>query len=84
MYYNLLFLTLLLAPLFVYSGKEIVKIDREIELNTDNSIIIRGEINDKMATEFVFDLNSQKIEKRLVCFLGHKWRVGGCWKQDSI
>ena len=69
MYYNLLFLTLLLTPLFVYSGKEIVKIDREIELNTGNSIIIRGEINDKMATEFVFDLNRRKSKKDLYIFL---------------
>ena len=69
MYYNILVLTLLLAPLLVYSGKEIVKMDKEIALNSDNSIIIRGEINDKMATDFVLDINRRKTKKDLYVYL---------------
>lgn len=69
MYYNIFAISLLLVPLFVFSAKEIVKMDKEIELNTDNSLFIRGEINEKMATDFVFDVNKRKSKKNMYVFL---------------
>jgi ATP-dependent protease ClpP protease subunit len=69
MLYNIFVLAFLIAPLFVLSSKEVVKTDKEIELNVDNSLFIRGEIDEKMATEFVFDVNKRKSKKNMYVFL---------------
>jgi ATP-dependent protease ClpP protease subunit len=47
----------------------VTKTETEIELNQDNTLLIRGEINDKLATEFVFDVNKRKIKSDLFVFL---------------
>ena len=69
MYYNIFVLSLLFAPMFIFSSKEVVKMNKDIELTIDNSLLIRGEINDKMATEFVFDVNKRKLKKNMYVFL---------------
>ena len=72
MYFNILFATLLFSPLLVLSLDQcsaVTKTETEIELNQDNTLLIRGEINDKLATEFVFDVNKRKIKSDLFVFL---------------
>lgn len=73
MYYNILLTTLLLtAPLLGYTLDKcsaIVTTETEIELNQDNTLLIRGEINDKSATEFVFEVNKRKKKTDLYVYL---------------
>lgn len=43
--------------------------EKQITLDTNNTIMIRGEINDKLATDFIFDLNKRENKKDLFVFL---------------
>ena len=43
--------------------------EKHIALDLNNTIMIRGEINEKTATDFVFDLNSRENKKNLFVFL---------------
>ena len=72
MYLNILLTTLLFSPLFILSLEQcsaVTKTETEIELNQDNTLLIRGEINDKSATEFVFEVNKRKNKSNLFVFL---------------
>tara|TARA_B100001287_G_scaffold270997_1_gene270592 strand:+ start:1930 stop:2667 length:738 start_codon:yes stop_codon:yes gene_type:complete len=72
MYFNVFLVSLLFSPFLVFSLDQcsaIIKTETEIELNQDNTILIRGEINDKSATEFVFDVNKRKKKSELYVFL---------------
>lgn len=72
MYFNILFTALLFSPLLIYSIDQcsaVTKTETEIELNPDNTLLIRGEINDKSATEFVFEVNKRNKKSDLYVFL---------------
>ena len=72
MYFNILFATLLFSPILILSFEQcsaVTKTETEIELNQDNTLLLRGEINDKSATEFVFDVNKRKNKSNLYVFL---------------
>ena len=43
--------------------------EKQIALTTENVISIRGEINEKLATEFIFDLNKRENKDNLFVFL---------------
>jgi ATP-dependent protease ClpP protease subunit len=55
--------TLLFCSAFVYTSA------KPIFLDTNNTLLLRGEINEKLATEFVYDLNSRKKKDNLYVFL---------------
>jgi ATP-dependent protease ClpP protease subunit len=59
--YNLFFLTLFLFSSFVSS--------KEIFLDTNNTLLIRGEINEKLATQFIYELNQKPKKKNLYVYL---------------
>ena len=59
--YNLFFLTLFLFSSFVSS--------KDIFLDTNNTLLIRGEINDKQATQFIYELNQKSKKKNLYVYL---------------
>jgi len=42
---------------------------KPVYLDTNNTLLLRGEVNEKMATDFVFDLNSRKKKSDLYVFL---------------
>ena len=42
---------------------------KDILLDTNNTLLLRGEINDKLATDFVFDLNRRTTKTELYVFL---------------
>ena len=56
------FLFLLTIPAYVYSMKNIV-------LDVNNTILIRGVIDENTATQLVYDINSRKNKKDLYVFL---------------
>ena len=58
--YNLFFLTLFVFSSFVSS--------KQIFLDTNNTLLIRGEISDKQATQFIYELN-QKPKRRMYMFI---------------
>ena len=43
--------------------------EKHIALDLNNTIMIRGEINEKTATDFVFDLNSRENKKICLYFV---------------
>ena len=57
------FTSLLFCSAFIYTSA------KQIFLDTNNTLLLRGEINDKLATQFVFDLNSRKKKTGLYVFL---------------
>lgn len=59
--YNLFFFTLFLLSPLVYS--------KQIVLDKNNTLLIRGEINEKQATQFVFDLNKFPKKKDVYVYL---------------
>ena len=59
--YNLFFLTLFLFSSFVSS--------KDIFLDINNTLLIRGEINDKQATQFIYELNQKSKKKNLYVYL---------------
>ena len=56
------FLFLLTIPAYVYSMKNIV-------LDVNNTILIRGVIDENTATQLVYDINSRENKKDLYVFL---------------
>ena len=64
--YKYLLLLLMLPGFFTQ------QYEKYIALDLNNTIMIRGEINDKLATDFVFDLNSRENKKNLFVFLDTK------------
>ena len=59
--YNLFFLTLFVFSSFVSS--------KQIFLDTNNTLLIRGEISDKQATQFIYELNQKPKKKNLYVYL---------------
>ena len=59
--YNLFFLTLFVFSSFVGS--------KQIFLDTNNTLLIRGEISDKQATQFIYELNQKPKKKNLYVYL---------------
>jgi ATP-dependent protease ClpP protease subunit len=59
--YNLLFLSICLLSSFVNS--------KQIILDTNNTLLIRGEINENQATQFVYDLNKMPQKKDVYVYL---------------
>ncbi len=59
--YNFFFFTLFLLSPLVYS--------KQIVLDKNNTLLIRGEINEKQATQFVFDLNKFPKKKDVYVYL---------------
>ena len=62
MYISFLTSLLFCSALVYNSAKQIV-------LDTNNTLLLRGEINEKLATDFVFDINSRKKKSGLYVFL---------------
>lgn len=62
MYISFLTSLLFCSALVYNSAKQIV-------LDTNNTLLLRGEINEKLATQFIFDLNSRKKKTELYVFL---------------
>jgi len=72
MYINILLAALLLTPLLVYPLDQcnaITTTETEIELKNDNTLLLRGEINDKLATQFVFEVNKRQNKTGLYVYL---------------
>ena len=59
--YNLFFLTLFVFSSFVSS--------KQIFLDTNNTLLIRGEISDKQATQFIYELNQKPKKKNVYVYL---------------
>lgn len=66
MYFSLL----LLAPLLVAaSGFTNSTVAKSIQLNTQNVLLLRGEITEKLATQFVYELNQKPNKQGVYVFL---------------
>ena len=63
---NILFFlgTLLLLPCYFTQETE-----KSIVLDTNNTLLLRGEITEKLATEFIYDVNKRSKKKDLYVFL---------------
>ena len=59
--YNIFFFTLFLFSSFVNSNS--------ILLDTNNTLLLRGEINEKLATQFIFELNKKSKKNNLYVYL---------------
>mgnify|MGYP003706001287 CR=1 FL=1 len=66
MYFSLFLLAPLLA---VASGFMNSTIAKPIHLNTQNVLLLRGEITEKLATQFVYELNQKTNKKNIYVFL---------------
>lgn len=64
------FLLLLFAPILaIASGFTNSTNTKSIRINTQNVLIIRGEITEKLATQFVYEINQKPNKKNLYVFL---------------
>ena len=65
--YNKMFIPFLTSLLFC--SALVFTSAKDILLDTNNTLLLRGEINDKLATDFVFDLNRRTTKTELYVFL---------------
>jgi len=65
---NSLFLLLFFSYVFTVFANDVNKI-KEITLNTTNSISIKGEINDEVASNFIHELNQKKDKNDIYVYL---------------
>jgi len=66
MYFSLLLLAPLLA---VASGFTNSTVAKSIQLNSQNVLLLRGEITEKLATQFVYELNQKPNKQGIYVFL---------------
>lgn len=66
MYFSLLLLAPLVALATGFTNSTIAK---SIHLNTQNVLLLRGEITEKLATQFVYELNQKSNKNNLYVFL---------------
>ena len=63
---NLLFYTIYGIPQVISTPTTPIKQKQKIELNTTNVITIRGVINDKVASDFIYELNKHNKRDKYV------------------
>ena len=67
---NLLFVIFFLfSNLFMTVSKNITSLTKNIELKENNLLILKGEINNKLASQFILELNKKDQKKNIYVYL---------------